>query len=94
MTEFLKIADEFSRAGLYTLLLFILFASWKRWWVWGYQLAEAEARCAAVALAASKREEEWKSIALQYAGVTRDSVALTRQLRARVNLPLDENPET
>lgn len=37
-----------------TLLLVILFGGYKRWWVWGYQLKDAE-----------RREADWKDMALR-----------------------------
>lgn len=43
------------RLGLpLVLLIFVLFAGFKRWWVWGYQLRDCE-----------KREREWKELALR-----------------------------
>lgn len=52
MNEFVTILS--GPFGVIVLCVFIGVAGFRKWWVWGYQLKEAE-----------RREEEWKRAALQ-----------------------------
>jgi hypothetical protein len=55
-----------------SLLLFIGIAGFKRYWVWGYQLAEAQ-----LATEEAKEEaDEWKGIALEQWRTTGKAVAV------------------
>jgi len=52
-TDFTTIAEFLQKLTLTAALVFIIWGGYRRWWVWGHQLAECDARWL-------KRDEEWK----------------------------------
>lgn len=65
----------YDQAPLVGFLAFILYAGYKRWWVWGYQLNDAN-----LAIAAMKAErDEWKDVAIKGAHSTAVAVKTTER---------------
>ncbi len=63
-------------APLVGLLGFIIFAGYKRWWVWGYQLHEKDTQL----IAMKAERDEWKDVAFR--GVHSTAVAVKTTERA------------
>ena len=67
MDELLVFANKLSGVGFPTLLVAILYGSYKRVWVWGVELKRTE-----------ERELEWRTMALQATGLAETSVNIAR----------------
>lgn len=67
MSEAFDLAQKFSSVGFPTLLVLILFGSYKGIWVWGFQLRKAETESA-----------EWKAMALQGMRIAETSVHIAK----------------
>jgi hypothetical protein len=79
MAEALALADKLSGVGLAALLIFVLWLGSTKRWVWGYQLTECEARCAALVAAAERREQEWKDIARPAMRLANESLQVAKE---------------
>lgn len=71
-----------------SVLIIVLYGGTKRWWVFGYQLTDAQKRESDTKLeyearlvAAQKREDEWKELALAGGQVAHQAVVLAREGR-------------
>jgi hypothetical protein len=87
-TDILSIASAFKDVAFSTALIILLYGGAKRWWVFGYQLTEAQARedaCKAEYQArldaAMKREDQWKELALNGGYIARQAVEIARDRR-------------
>lgn len=86
-TDALTLAAALKDVAFSTALILVLYGGWKRWWVFGQQLLEAQAReeaCKAEytarLTAAERREDEWKAAALDGRYIARKAVdSLTRR---------------
>lgn len=67
MVEFIEFAQQLSGLGFGTLLVLILYGSYKGMWVWGTQLQKIEAD-----------RDQWKEMALELAGVAEKSVSIAK----------------
>jgi hypothetical protein len=68
MIEFIEFAKSISSIGFPTLLLLILWGSYKSVWCWGKDLVKAEARA-----------DRWQDIALQSIGLAEKSVVIAKR---------------
>ena len=64
MGELITSLQSLSDVGLVVLLFLVLFGGSRKWWVWGWQLAECEARSEKAVAAEREIAREWKEIAL------------------------------
>lgn len=55
-----SIYDLITRGGVPALLFVVLYGSYKRWWVWGWQVKDLEERMETL----RGEKNEWKEIAL------------------------------
>lgn len=78
MAEILAAVGEVSKLSLPTLLILILVGGYRKWWVWGWALTEAEARHAREIEACEKRSAEWKNIAMTGRDIVRGAVESLR----------------
>ncbi len=79
MTEVIALARDLSGVGFGTLLVLILFGSYKGYWVWGRQLIEQKAddeRRLAIALS---EKAKWESIAMKALGLAENGLVITKQ---------------
>lgn len=67
MPEIIDLAQKLGSVGFPTLLVLILYGSYKRVWVWGRELVEAKADA-----------QEWKTMALQAAGLAETTVNIVK----------------
>lgn len=67
MVEILEFAQKLGGVGLGTLLILILYGSYKGVWVWGSQLRKAEADAM-----------EWKTIAFQASGLAETTANIVK----------------
>lgn len=81
--DFLTLAEKASALSLPTLLILILVGGYRKWWVWGWQLKEAETRCDALLSAANVRETEWKDMALTGGRLADKAVGLVKAQRGQ-----------
>lgn len=79
--DVLTFATALKDIALSTALILVLYGGYKRWWVFGQQLIEAQAReeaCkadyTARLAAAERREDEWKKQALDGGYIARQAV--------------------
>lgn len=84
--ETLAWASALKDVALSTLLLIVLYGGFKKWWVFGYQLTQAEARemkCQAEyekrLEGAQLREDEWKQVALNGGYLAKQAVDLAKR---------------
>lgn len=63
MLELFQLSEKLSGAGLAVLLILVLVGGYRKWWVWGWQLTEAEVRHEKEKEVYKEREQEWKNIA-------------------------------
>lgn len=70
MKEAIDLAQKLSGLGFGTFLFIVLYGSYKGIWVWGRQLARAEADL-----------QEWKTMALQAAGLAEKTVTIATKTR-------------
>jgi hypothetical protein len=82
----LEWAPALKDLALSTILILVLYGGAKRWWVFGYQLTDAEKRChdakteCETRLAAVEhRCDEWKELALGNKEVARTAVDLAKR---------------
>ena len=69
MEEFLAIANKLSGVSFATLLTLILYGSWKRIWVWGRDLSDAEERFRNDLKRMESEREWWQGIAVKATGI-------------------------
>jgi hypothetical protein len=74
MSEIWETIKQVNELSVGALLILILIGGYRKWWSWGYQLTECEARWAALLVAAERRENEWKELALSGAITARRAV--------------------
>ncbi len=67
MGEVLDIAQKLGSVGFPTLLVAILYGSYRGVWCWGYQLREAK-----------DASERWQAMALRAAGLAETSLTITK----------------
>lgn len=79
MTEVLAFAQGLSGVGFGTLLVLILYGSFKEYWVWGRQLTELRADYERRLVKESDDKKEWRSIALSATGLAEHGVVLAKQ---------------
>jgi hypothetical protein len=60
----LKLIEGLKALGTVGMLVFIIYGGYKRWWVWGYQLTDLDARYQRELESSHVRESEWREIAL------------------------------
>jgi hypothetical protein len=90
-TDLLTFATALKDVAFSTALIILLYGGAKRWWVFGYQLTEAQAREDACKVeyqarldAAQHREDQWKELALNGGYLARQAVdSLTRRAKER-----------
>ena len=63
--DILDLAQKLSGLGLTTVLILILLGGRFKYWVWGYQLIESEARNERLLAEAKAETKEWKALALR-----------------------------
>lgn len=86
-TDLVSLATAVKDLAFSTALILVLYGGAKKWWVFGYQLTQAEARETACRAeyearltAAQRREDEWKELALNGGYIARQAVdSLTRR---------------
>lgn len=76
MAEILTIAQQLSGVSLATLLLVILFSSFRGIWVWGRQLVEMKTEYELRLAKAEKSAETWQAMALRATGLAETSVGI------------------
>ena len=81
MAEIITLAEKASHLGLATLLIIILVGGFRKWWVYGWQLTEAQAKCAEQLAASAIREEDWKALALGGNRVADKAVGLAKDIQ-------------
>lgn len=69
LTDLFSFLNKLGGASFATLLAVILFASWKKIWRWGSDLAEIEARYAADLVRERDEKNWWRAIGLKALGV-------------------------
>jgi hypothetical protein len=70
MVEVLEIAQKLGGVSFATLLVAIIYGSYKGVWCWGYQLREAK-----------EQGDRWQAMALRAAGLAETSLTITKQTR-------------
>jgi hypothetical protein len=71
--DLLKFINEYAQnVSLVAGLIFILVGGKLRWWVWGYQLTEAQAAI----LAMKVERDEWKTVAMSGLRSTEKAVGM------------------
>jgi hypothetical protein len=69
MAELAPLLDILNRGGLVFVAVLILYGGAKRYWVWGYQLREAQSE-----------RDEWKAMALRSADISARATSTTAQV--------------
>jgi hypothetical protein len=69
MEEILSLANKLAGLSFATLLLLILWGSFKRIWVWGRDVTELEVRLVAERKVVSDDRDYWKSLAERVLGL-------------------------
>jgi hypothetical protein len=54
---------------------------YKKYWVWGYQLADCQAAAIAAVAAAERREQEWKELAFAAWKIGKGAVEIAKERR-------------
>jgi hypothetical protein len=69
VVEVLAIANKLAGATLATLLVIILFGSWKKVWVWGRELTDCDARYSAEKKVIADDRDWWRNVAVRATGL-------------------------
>lgn len=69
MTEFFALANRLGSAGFATLLLAILYGSWKEIWIWGRDATRIVERYEATLVRERTEKEWWREIAMRATGI-------------------------
>lgn len=78
MQDFNAILNASDKISLLAALFFILYGGWRRWWVWGYQLVDAQE-----SLREMKQErDEWRRLAFESSASTAEAVQAASQVVA------------
>lgn len=80
-SDWLQLVETLGGLPLATLLIAILLGGYRKWWAWGYQLTECEARCEARVAASERREAEWRELALGGMQAARTAVSMAKERR-------------
>lgn len=78
MTEFFDLANKLSGVGFGTLLALILYGSFKRVWVWGFELRDAQAEHARQLAEAKAATERWQAMTFAATGLAETSVGIQK----------------
>ena len=78
MEEILSLASKLGHVGFPTLLIVILYASWKGEYLWKREVATREAVWLARWEEQQRAAEEWKGIALQAHGLAQLGLAVVQ----------------
>lgn len=70
MEEILVLANKLGGASFATLLLLILWGSWKEIWVWGRAVTRLTERYETLLSKQVQETEFWRTVALRVTGVT------------------------
>ncbi len=69
MTEFLDLANKFGSAGFATLLIAIIYGSWKEIWIWGRDASRIAERYETILSRERVEKEWWREIAMRATGI-------------------------
>ena len=79
MNEVIALARDLGGVGFPTLLVLIIFGSFKEYWVWGRQLIELRADYERRLSSAVSEKIKWESIAMKALGLAENGVVITKQ---------------
>jgi hypothetical protein len=79
MEEVLTLAQKIATISFPVLMVVILIGSYWETWVWGRQLRECKAECAARLTASERDRDEWKAMALSATGLAETSLSITNR---------------
>ena len=79
MTDLVSLAKELSSVGFPTLMVAILYGSYRGWWVWGRTLLEMRDDYIQRLSKAEQAGDRWQAMALRATGLAEDSVAITKK---------------
>ncbi len=79
MSEVLTLAQQLSGVSLATLLIIILFSSYRGWWVWGKQLTELKADYELRLTKYEASNAKWEQMAMRATGLAEDGVGIARK---------------
>ena len=82
--HFLQIA--YASPSFFLLALFV-FGLFKKWWMMGYQLADAHEQCAMRVAEAKQERDEWKAVAIGGVHTTKRVVDIAANVAERVVQP-------
>ncbi len=79
MDEFIALVNKLGGASFATLLLLILYGSWKNIWVWSRDVAKVTERYEALLHHEIEEKEFWRNIALRVTGIAEASAVLVKK---------------
>lgn len=81
MAELLAIASQLGGVGFPTLLVGIIWGSYKGWWKWGKDYVDLETKYEARLLKSEISSNKWEAMALEAAGLVDKGITLARKSR-------------
>lgn len=86
MKEAIDLIHTLSTVGFPTLITLILYASYKRWWVWGSEYTKMEADKDAQIAKAEQSANEWKQMTFSATGLAEGGMFIAKT-RGVTNVP-------
>lgn len=90
MEEIITLANRIGGVSFATLLIVILYGSWKHVWVWGRDVEDMKARHQSEKQAIIDDRDWWRDVATRATGIAETQGQLLRVKETKVNREIDD----